>query len=385
MLDKTVTSLLELPGPLLTAYLNTLPSDSSVQPLKGDVQVWFKKQAKALAKSVRENEREAFEKQVARTEQFLVDRKVEEKALVILAGPATWKVIPLHTAVDNELHWGEPALTQLLWLLNENKPHCVVAVDHKGARFFRYECGEMVQLAERRFKIDISQWKKKEMGKVAGQGVAKTRGSQRDDYQHRMDAQYKRLWRATAIRAKQLCEAAKLQTVFLVGSERMTIPIEAEFPKQLRERVIRINEDFGGLSLPELQHRLAPSITKWEAEHETALVANLLAEDRKAVVGLDETLTQLQKGKMRTVVVAHMMNEHLRECIECGWMDRSADPVCPNCGRERRPVELWDTLPALARSKHTRIEVVSGKAAEQLNQSGGIAGWLRDRTQMQLR
>ena len=132
---------------------------------------------------------------------------------------------------------------------------------------------------------------------MAGQGVAKTRGSQRDDYQHRMDAQYKRLWRATAIRAKQLCEAAKLQTVFLVGSERMTIPIEAEFPKQLRERVIRINEDFGGLSLPELQHRLAPSITKWEAEHETALVANLLAEDRKAVVGLDKNPHPASEGQ----------------------------------------------------------------------------------------
>lgn len=386
MLDnKFVASLSELPGPLLTAYLNTQPPDASKQPLAAEAVVWMKNEAKALTESIPEKQRKAFEKQMARIAEFFEDRKPEEKALAIFAGAETWKIVPLHVTVENELRWGRPASTQLMWLLSENKPHCVLVVDHKGARFFRYWCGGMEQLAIRKFAVNISEWKRKDLGHVSGEGVRKTRGSQRDTYEHRMDAQYRRICRETAAYAKRLCEAKKLQAVFVVALGRLAEPIEQEFPKQFRERVNIIKEDFGGLSLAELQQKLAPKIAECEIERETAMVKNLLAEERKAVVGLDETLTQLQKGKMRTVVLANTVHGELHECIECGWMDRSADPVCPVCGRERKSVELRETLPDLARNKNTGIEVVSGRAAEELIHSGGMGGWLRGRTQAQLR
>lgn len=386
MVDKRfVASLSELSGPLLTAYLNAQPSDPSQQPLAAEAVVWMQKQAKALAGSIPEKERKAFEKQVARIIEFFQDRKPEEKALAIFAGAGTWKTVPVQLRVENELHWGRPAATQLLWLLSEHKPHCVVVVDRKGARFFRHWCGEMEQLAIRKFAVDIPEWKKKDQGHVTAEGIKKTRGSQRDTYEQRMAAQYKRMCRETAVYANRLSETKKLLEVFIIGPERLAGAIEQEFPKRFRERVRVIKEDFGGLSQAELQQRLAPRIAEWEIEREAAMVKNLLAEERKAVVGLDETLTQLQKGKMRTVVLANTVHGELHECIECGWMDRSADPVCPVCGRERRSVELRETLPDLARSKNTGIEVVSGRAAEELIHSGGMGGWLRGRTQAQLR
>jgi len=380
-----VNSLSELATPVLTAYLNTQPADASKQPLAVESLVWLKKQAKEAAATVHEKEQKRFWRQVERVEEFLIGRKPQGKALVLFAGVGTWKVLPLQVAVENELHWGQPAVTQLLWLLDERKPHCVVAVDHKAARFFRYWGGEMEKVAERKFAIDVSQWKTKQMGQEAGQGIKKTRGAQHDTFDDRMAAEYKHLCREAAAQARKIVEAEKLQAVFLVGSDRLTRSMEAEFPKQWRERVVKIKEGFARLTLPDLQARLTPMIAEWERTSEQKLVKNLLADERKTVVGMDETLTQLQKGKMRTLVLASTVHGDLHECIECGWMDRSADPVCPVCGRERRTVELRDTLPNLARNTNTGIEVVSGMAAERLNQSGGMGGWLRGRTQAQLR
>jgi peptide subunit release factor 1 (eRF1) len=270
-------------------------------------------------------------------------------------------------------------------MLNENKAHCVVVLDRKGARFFRYWKREMTKLAEHQFAVDMSQWKEKNLGHVSIEGMKKARGSQRDTYERRVDAQYKHMCRETAAEARKISEKEKLEAIFVVGSDRMTRPMEAEFPKQLRERVVRIKEDFGGLPLAALQERLAPVIAAWERQDEAETVKHLLADERKAVVGLDETLAQLQKGKMRTLVLARSVHGNLHECIECGWMDRSADPVCPVCGRERRSVELREMLPDLARRENTGIEVVSGAAAEQLDKAGGMGGWLRGRTQAQLR
>jgi Bacterial archaeo-eukaryotic release factor family 10 len=380
-----VSSLSELPPPLLTAYLDTRAAQPSTHgPVPGFL-FWLEQEAKRLVERIRPSEQDVFRQQIARADEFLRHRASAERGLVILAGPTTWEFIPLQIQIENELHWGTPALTQLLWLLNENKPYGVVVLNHMGARFLRYRLGEMTELAEQKFDIDISQWKKKELGHVVGQGVEKTRGSQRDTHQHRMDAQYNRLWRDVATHARRLCEAEQLRALFLVGSDRIVEPVQAELPKEFRQCVISIDEDLGWFPLPELQSRLAPNIEEWQQKHEFEIVSALLGDERKAVMGIDEALAQLQKGKIRTVVVARHLNENLRQCIDCGWADRSSDPRCPVCGRERRSIELRNLLPELAASTNADIEVVGGGAAEQLIQSGGMGGWLRGRTQGELR
>jgi peptide subunit release factor 1 (eRF1) len=381
----TLSALEELPTPLLTVYVNTQSTAPSAHgPSAGNL-IWLKQEAKRLVENIPPRDQDTFRQQIAETEGFLRDRKPKEKALVILAGSATWELVSLRVQVENELHWGKPALAQLLWILSENKSYCLVIVDRKGARFLHFELGEMREVSDQKFEVDISQWKKKDLGHVVGQRVNKTRGSQRDTYVHRMDAQYRRLCRETAAQATRFCEANNCHGIFLVGSDELTKPVHAGFSKEFSLPVVLIAEDFGNLSLPELQDRLRPKIAEWQDEWESALVARLFGEQRKAVIGIDETLAQLQKGKVRTVVLAHELKGNLRECIECGWTDRSADPVCPACRRERRAVELRDVLLNVARTTNTRIEVVRGGAADRLNQSGGMAGWLRGRTQGELR
>jgi release factor family 10 len=381
---KRLQFLSQLPSPLLTVYLDTKRAEAFRHGLVPDYLTWLKNEAKSLARSVPAAEEGFFHEQLKRIEEFLRGRMSQERGLVIFAGTAAREVVSLQVEVKNELRWGKPALSQLLCLANEHKPYCIVAVDRAGARFFRYGLGGMTNLAEKKFEVDISQWKKKELGHVTGQSVQKTRGSQRDTFDHRMDAQFEHLCRETATLAKSLCEREGLSAIFLVGSDRLIKPIEAGFPQEFRPRIVSVEEDLARIPFHDLQQRLEPKIAKWERDRSSALVNALLGNDRGTVAGIDETLAQIQKGKIRTLVLVRDLDANLSQCVQCGWADRSSDPVCPACGSKRRSVTLRDVLPELILHSEIEVEVVTGEAAAKLKEAGGVGARLRQPKQTDL-
>jgi hypothetical protein len=245
--------------------------------------------------------------------------------------------------------------------------------------------GQIAELGQKTFGIDISQWKKKDLGHVMHPGIKETRGSQRDVFDHRMDAQYARVCKQVAKQAKELCEKEDLAAVFLVGSNRLVGPIQAAFPQELRKRVVLIEEDLGGVFSPGLRRRLEPRIVKWRRQREIQLVNELLGSEHGAVLGVDETLAQLQNEQLSRLILARGLEANLRQCTKCALTSRSADPVCPACGGERRSTTLREVLPELAWSYVTKVEVVTGEAAKRLGEVGAIGGWLRQPTHGRLR
>jgi hypothetical protein len=374
---RHVQTFSQLPGPLLTLYLNTKSGEPSKHPVVPAHLTWLKKEAKSVAHQLPSSERASFQKELRRIETFFHDRHPQEKSLVIFAGQQTWQEIPLQVEVENELRWGKPAISQLLWLFDEHQSYCIVVIDRSGARFFRYQLRELLELEDKQFVIDISQWKKKELGHVTGQQVRKTRGSQRDTFERRMDAQFARLCSDTADRAAALCRQEDPAGIFLVASDDFAGPVEKGMPREFRDRVVVIKEDFGKLPSAQLRQRLEASLAEWESHHKLTKVEDLLASERGAVTGIDETLALLQEGKIRTLLLARDLNATLHRCVNCGHTDRSSDPVCSSCKAARESVFLRDILPGLAESSKAEIEVVSGDAATKLQKAGGIGGWLR--------
>jgi len=149
-----------------------------------------------------------------------------------------------------------------------HKPCCVVVVDHFGARFFRYWLGKVSKLGEQNYRMDVSQWKRKDLGHVAHPGIKTTRGSQPDAFQDRIDAQYLHLCKEMARRTATLCSKEDLHTIFLVGSERLTKPIETALPKTFGPRVALIAKDLGNFSALQLERRLEPAIAEWTAKQD---------------------------------------------------------------------------------------------------------------------
>ncbi len=381
-----VRAFLSLPQPVLTAYLDVNPAKPANRGPDPEYLTWLNAAGRAVAAGLPPGDQKPFREQLDRVETFLRGRIAPRRGLAIFAGPATWEFVPLQIAVENELHWGRPAVSQLVRLLSRHKPYGVAVVDLAGARFFRYRLGDLTELEQRKFVVDISQWRKKDMGKVArareaslrgSREMKKARGADHDTFEHRMDEQYRRLHAETAQQAVQVCDRHGLAALFLVGETRLIEPIAREFPRDFRPRVAMVEEDLGGIISPALEGHLEPAIADWESAQESEQVTALLGNPRRAVLGIEKTLAELQRGRIRTLLLAADLAGELRQCAQCGRADGSEDPLCPSCGAERQVVSFREALPELAWKYNADLEIVGGQPSVRLTEAGGIGGWLR--------
>ena len=375
--SEQIQSLADLPLPILTVFVNTQNRNASRHPRVPVHDTWFRRTASEISQTLSTDEEALFQIQVGRIDHFLEGRHPEEKALVIFAGRETWNVIPLQSGVENEIRWGKPAVGQLFRLLHEHPPYGIVVIDHRAARFFQFFLGEFTKLGEKRFEIDKSEWKEKDLGHVAGEKIRKTRGTNRDLFEHRVEAQYEHLCREAADQAMALAKQRDFAAVFLTGLEPLVGPILKKFPRSFKAEVVLVPEDCGKFSPNRILRRLAPLMADFEQKRQIAEVEQLLAAGPGTLTEADEILARLQGGSIRAIVVAAGHDFHLRECEKCASVNRSSDPVCATCGGKRRTIALLDILPSLAAEQDTKVEFVTGKAAQLLASAGGIAGWLR--------
>ncbi len=374
------TSLSGVSQPLLTLYLEASPKASTGGRPTANSLLWLKKQAKSLAAKIPASERDAFEAHLRRVETFLRGSSSCNAPLIIFSGPGKWVCLNLPSPVSSEIHWGKPDLTQLRGIAAEQQNVCIVAVDRAGARFFRYELGELSEMPAMKFEIDVSQWKRKEHGHMARRDTKMPHGPLRDAFKHRMEEQYQHFYQHLAERTTFVCAKEKLETVFLVGSERLTKPIESALPREVQDRTVRIGQDIARIPPAKLRAKLLPKISEWFRRLSEARATRLIESDRGAVVGFDETLAELQKGRIGSLLMVRGIDTAVRQCTNCGYIDRSADPVCAMCGGSRQTVMLSEGLDTLAKAQHTRIEVLDPAAAKRLARAGGLGGWLRQPT-----
>ena len=370
-------TLSRMASPLLTAYIYANPSEASQHSLAPAGVAWLKTEGRVVANGLPAEGQEAFLEQLNRVEEFLRDHLPHERSLVIFAGPSGWETIPLQIEVQNEIHWGKPALGQLLWTVGEHKTHGVVVVDHTGAKFFQYWFGELTQHKEKKFEVDASEWKQKDMGHVTAMKQSqRSHGTQRDTFAKRVDNSYAHFCIETAHEAAAFCAEKGLTALFLCGPDRLIKTVERKLPKNLKQSIVAFDQDLAHLTLPEMVKHLEPHIEAWERKHEAELIAAVTSGEGGTVAGVDKTLAQLQGGKVRTLVVARGLNPVLHRCMQCGRTDRSGSSMCAVCGGERRDITFEEMLPELTRRQGLQIHVVSNGAAEALKGAGGIAGWL---------
>jgi hypothetical protein len=372
---KEIQAIAALPVPILTVYVNTQNRNASRHPRMPEHLAWLAAEARSLPPTLLAADAKRFGQELDRVWKFLEGRHPKETALGIFAGPQTWAVIPLQTTIHHEMRWGQPAVGQLFRLLSEHDPYGVIVVDHHAARFFRLHLGELIQLDEKRYDIDESQWKRTDLGHIASERTRKAHGPDRDLYEHRLEAQFEHRYRETADRAMALSKEHGFAGLFLTGPEPLLASLRAKFAPAAG--VVTVQEDLGGFSPKEIRQRLEPFVAADERKRQIAEVEQLLSADGGTVIDTDEALARLQKGTIRTLIVAADRDFHVRECAKCGALNRSSDLQCPDCGGERRNLALFDILPRLAATYGTAVQFVNGEAAEKLAVAGGIGGWVR--------
>jgi hypothetical protein len=115
MLDvDRVRSLRRLATPVLSAYIDTNPATRRNQGHPPGYLAWLKTTARRLESGLTAEQRRTFQKTVQRLERELQDRPARARGIAAFVGPKIWEFLRLQVAVDDELHWGPPALKQLL-------------------------------------------------------------------------------------------------------------------------------------------------------------------------------------------------------------------------------------------------------------------------------
>jgi hypothetical protein len=371
-----IESLPQLRAPVATIYLDTnLAKPVNRNPDPGYL-TSLESGAKLTENEIYPEGRKAFREQVGRVDAYLRTHPPRSRGIVIFAGQDSWEFVSVEVDVQDEIHWGVPDLGQLLWLLEEHRPHGVVVVSRNRAQFFLHRLGEMRELEKREFSLAPS--KEKVMGPPSKAfGVRMSRGTNRDVYKHHRDAEYSHYYRQIAKDIVRWYESQHLESVFLLALPGPALAIRREIPQLFREKVVLVRENLGWLSRNQLRQQIEPMLARRAREHELALVNSLLVEAPPGlVVGLDETLVRLQQGRIRSLVVVRDLDALLKRCSECLWVDGTGDPVCPACGRERYTVRLRQILPELVRQFKASLKVVSGEAARKLQRVGGIGAWL---------
>src|SRR5688572_29546275 len=123
-LKMRLSGLPQLPPPVLTAYIDVNPGNPRNQGSRGYL-TWLRSTGQALVKELPRNAQAAFRSELKRIETFLITERPRCRALVVLAGPNVWDVVPLQVDVSEELHWGKPSLQQMTWVLDEHRPRGV--------------------------------------------------------------------------------------------------------------------------------------------------------------------------------------------------------------------------------------------------------------------
>jgi Bacterial archaeo-eukaryotic release factor family 10 len=368
-----------LTRPVLSAYLDTNPANRRNQGRPPGYMTWLKSEGRFIAEQVSGGEKRLLQQQLLRVFQYLQSHPPHRRGTVIFAGPTSWELLEFQVDLSDELHWGRPSFKQLLWILDEHRPMGAVLVKRDAARLFRISFGEIVEEKQNALSIDTSTWRKKDLVGPSHPYAGKTKGSQRDAFQDRVEAQYNRFLRELANQIRQWADQEKLSPVFLAGPNRIIETIWASFPAAFRERAALLKGNLWDLSLLDLQSHLNLAIKRWERAHELAMVNHLLASERSArvAVGIENTLAHLQKGRVRQLVIARGLRGEVYQCERCSHADRSLRRDCLNCGGPRRVVALRAALPELARHNAAPVEIVAGEAASKLIKKGGVAAWLR--------
>jgi release factor family 10 len=371
-----IESVAEISEPVVSVYVNTHNPDPSRHPRIPEDLAWLKKQSARLCRTLSTSDAKSFQRVFVNIEQFIEGRRPEEKALALFSGRKTWIVVPLRTKVENEIKWGKPATSQLFRLSGEHQCYGVVVIDHQGARFFRFDPGELAELGEKHYEIDESQWKRNELGHVASDRTRKAHGPDRDLFEHRVEAQYERLCRETADQMAALSKKHEFAGIFLVGPERLAASLGKKFSPAVAPRLFTVYEDLGQFSLSEICHRIGPLVAEHEQKAQAAEVSHILSAEKGTVTNADEILARLQDGSVRAILVAAGYPFQLRECTKCGNVN-SSDRKCAICEGDRKKITMAEALARLAPANGVKVQFVKGGAAEALGKRGGIAGWLR--------
>jgi peptide subunit release factor 1 (eRF1) len=319
--DRDLQELLNYssPEPMLSVYLNTDPSEVS-----SDAQ---KLQLRKLLEEVN-----LSDDQTAIMKHFeqLRDAKGRGLAMFSCAAGGFFRAYPLAVTLRSRMFVGDhPYVKPLADLLDAYGSYGVALVDKQGARLFLFHLGELI-----------------EQEGVLGDEVRRTRGKASSSSPGGRGGISSQARNNNEMSSRNLREAAYFSVKFfeevlarrvLIGGTDETIAQFHQFlPKSWQSLVVGTFPMSMTATDSDVLTRAMQIGQQAERQRETALVETMLtaaAKGQEGAVRLEDTLTAVHAGRVKTLIVQEGLRLPAYQCAGCGHLMVQPLEACLFCGK----------------------------------------------------
>lgn len=314
--------------------------------------------------------REAVGAAFARLERW-VDQEFDEanKGLVMYTelGGDWNEMIELPLPVENRLVVDQrPVVTPLVEIVERYHHHGVILVDREHLRLLSIYLDQT--LNETEVKTEP----------YPAPHDLKRGGFSARDFQQRKAEETRHFFKEFAAEVEAFHRKHGPDDLILLGTHENVKKFSEFLPDPLRKKVVHTDRLDVEASAAEVREKLAP-VFRERLEREEAEAVDLLRErvrqSHKAVSGFEDTLEQLQEGKIETLIIARAHTEQGGRCEKCAFLLARTSGECPYCGGQVLDgIDLVEEMIRMAEDQSARIDFA---AAPTLTEFGGVGGLLR--------
>ncbi len=222
-----------------------------------------------------------------------------------------------------------PYISPLAALLDTYERYGVAVVNREGVRVLLFHLGEPIH--EEVFEGEEVKKLKRGRGSSGG---AERRGGAPSGSRHMEEVAMRNLRQAARV-VEQFWRQHTPQRLILAGAEPTVAQFRELLPKALQELVVGTMSGSSTDSERLLRERSLQVLQRVEKEREAAMVEAVVtaaAKGREGALGLDDTLSAAQEGRIRTLVVLRDFHAPGYRCTSCGYLATQNPSVCPFCG-----------------------------------------------------
>ncbi|MCX7854755.1 MAG: hypothetical protein N2556_02045 [Anaerolineae bacterium] len=222
-----------------------------------------------------------------------------------------------------------PYISPLAALLDTYERYAVAVVNREGVRVLLFHLGEPIQ--EEGFEGEEVKKLKRGRGSSGG---AERRGGAPSGSRHMEEVAMRNLRQAARV-VEQFWRQHNPRRLILAGAEPTVSQFRALLPKALQEAVVGTMSVDPGDNGRALRDRSLQVLRRVEEEREAALVDAVItaaAKGKGGVLGLDDTLSTAQEGRVRTLIILRDFHAPGYRCTSCGYLTTVEMDHCPFCG-----------------------------------------------------
>ena len=332
----------------LTLYFDTGPN----QP-RSAFKARFHNLLKGLNSSVPPADRPMLEKSVARIANYLDSLRSTSRSVLLYATDKNLQEFTSRVPVRDEIWWGAPSVSQLLWLLDEYRPYGLLIAEQQMVRFLAVRLNEFEEYKEFTTDIDTSEWRKHEVGTSGRVGPSNMQrgGNDVDKFSDHLTEKVRAFWTSLHKPISELIDRYHIRRIVVAGNRSLVPEFVKSLPAKVRDCVITEVSIATVTSPGEAVKRIFPEIEAWERKRESLIVTELLdaaGVSSKASVGIESVLKFVQTGRAARMVVAQDFDQDISRCAKCSTISANHVKTCSSCGAgEIEKSRLAHNLPRL--------------------------------------